>query len=111
MTQLNGNFVHPNLHYTYRTSKSVFSHEMPCYLDEQVFDCDIQILSAHVLAYLNLLDISVLELSEVLTKGVFDGKAHSIVPLATHWKNRAKDLAIENTLSKKILQDFGLWEV
>ncbi len=81
-------------------------------LEIQFFDRRPEIHEAHLLAYLNLLDlirqssISLIGNLCASEKGTKPGPAYAEV----NWE-RASDLAKRNLLARKVLDELGLWKL
>jgi hypothetical protein len=109
LSRLNDEFMHPNPTFTYRdaTQKDEGNDVL---LEIQCFDTDPDIHEAHLLAYLNLLDL----LGGAST-GLVDSLygAASAAPAREEYGTkelvRATRLVARNGLAKKVMEELGLW--
>jgi hypothetical protein len=110
LTRLNDEFMHPNPAFTYRDT--TFKTDSAGHLVEvQFFDVNADLHEAHLLAYLNLLDIIVATSDRLVT--ALCGPTGVAAPAETYEakeRNRATQLA-KNAVAKKIMQELGLWKV
>jgi len=110
LSRLNDDFMHPNPDFTYR-DMSMRNHGSSFLLEIQFFDVSPVIHEAHLLAYLNLLEIIATE-SENLVKKLF-GEIHpdplpkpSFESVA---RSRASELSAKDPVAKKVMEELGLW--
>ncbi len=111
LTRLNENFVHPNPDFAYR-DMTVRDQDSSVILEIQFFDTVPSIHEAHLLAYVNLIDIICLA-SESLVNALCG--PHSVVqddrkPFSIAAASRATALASRNSIAKKVMEDLGLWQ-
>ena len=109
MTRLNDQFMHPNPRFAYREAMSR-DEGTEVSLEIQFFDTATETHEAHLLAYLNLLDL-VTDASEKLVGGVCGTSAPSGagVPYVQTVRDRALRLAAANPVAKKVMVELGLW--
>lgn len=111
LTHLNDDFVHPNPDFTYR-DMTVQDQGLSLALEIQFFDTTTEVHEAHLLAYLNLLDV-VLHASEDLVNalcGPSSENEHAKPSVASVAGPRAATLATRNLLAKKVMEELGLWQ-
>jgi len=111
LSRLNDELMHPNPSFTYRDATQE-DEGNDVLLEIQCFDTDADIHEAHLLAYLNLLDL-VIGTSTSLVDALCG--AASTAPAreeyATQQLVRATRLAARNCLAKKVMQELGLWKM
>jgi len=110
LSRLNDDFMHPNPDFTYR-DMSIQNHGSSYLVEIQFFDVSPEIHEAHLLAYLNLLEILATE-SENLVNKLFDEivpKPTSEISFESSARQRATELSIENSVAKKVMEELGLW--
>lgn len=111
LSRLNDDFMHPNPDFTYR-DMSIRNQGSSYLLEIQFFDVSPIIHEAHLLAYLNLLDILVKE-SEDLIKQLFDKEDQNTTtksPFESLANSRATELSVKDPIAKKVMQELGLWK-
>jgi hypothetical protein len=104
--------MHPNPDFTYR-DMTVQDQGLSLALEIQFFDMIPEVHEAHVLAYLNLLDV-ILQASESLVNAVCGSPSegqHVRPSFADTAGHRATTLANRNSLAKKVMEELGLWQV
>jgi hypothetical protein len=114
LSRLNDNFMHPNPDFVYRDTKVINDGNHFLFLKTEYFDTvkNAEIHESHVLAYLNLLDQISLASNEVVKKlcGPSSVKQRPEKSFGESAGSHAKYLADRNLLSKKILEELGMWE-
>ncbi len=111
LSRLNDEFMHPNPTFAYRdaTQKDESNEVL---LEIQCFDTESDTHEAHLLAYLNLLDLVVgasTSLVESLCGPSSGPPARG--EYATQELVRATELAARNGLAKIIMEELGLWRL
>jgi hypothetical protein len=107
--RLNSEFMHPNPKFMYRDT-TARADEEGMLIEIQFFDQTSDIHEAHLLAYLNLLDL-IVQASESLANNLcgpataIRGEAYS-----SRERIRATHLAARSDLANKIMQELGLWK-
>jgi len=111
LTRLNDDFMHPNPAFTYRDA-TVKTDSAGHLVEVQFFDVSAELHEAHILAYLNLLDIIVATSDSLVTALCGPSGTNSAAQQAyeTKEQNRATQLA-KNAVAKNIMQDLGLWKL
>lgn len=111
LTRLNDEFMHPNPAFTYRDT-TVRTDSTGHLVEVQFFDVSAELHEAHILAYLNLLDVIVATSDSLVTALCGPRGSSSPVqqPYATKEQSRAIQLA-KNAVGKNIMVDLGLWKL
>jgi len=111
LTRLNDEFMHPNPAFAYRdaTAKSEIAGIL---LEIQCFDMSPEVHEGHLLAYLNLLDL-IVAASDSLVSGLCGptGTVTTLETYAAREHKRATQLAAQNGVAKKIMEELGLWKL
>jgi hypothetical protein len=111
LTRLNDEFMHPNPAFTYRDT-TVKTDKAEHLVEVQFFDVNADLHEAHLLAYLNLLDIIVVTSDCLVTAlcGPSETNSPAQQTYETKEQNRATQLA-KDAVAKKIMQELGLWKL
>jgi hypothetical protein len=108
--RLNDDFMHPNPNFAYRDSTQGDQGNAVS-LEIQFFDADPDIHEAHLLAYLNLLNL-VVSASEGIVNSLC-GPPAVASPGEDYSKQqnlRAAQVAARNASARRVLEDLGLWK-
>lgn len=111
LTRLNDEFMHPNPAFTYRDT-TVKTDSAGHLVEVQFFDVNADLHEAHLLAYLNLLDIIVATSDSLVTAlcGTPGANPPAQQAYETKEQSRATQLA-RDAIAKKIMQELGLWKL
>ncbi|HTW81009.1 MAG TPA: hypothetical protein VME23_15790, partial [Terracidiphilus sp.] len=111
LSRLNDDFMHPNPTFTYRDS-SCMSVGKDLFLEIEFFDADDNLHEAHLLGYLNLLDL-VAKASEDLIDNLCGPlpTRSAYQSFATQESERALRVASKNILAKQVMNDLALWNI
>jgi len=111
LSRLNDDFMHPNPDFAYRDT-TVQEEGRSVTLEVQFFDVSPEVHEAHLLAYLNLMDV-ILEASEGLVNA-FCGPPAQSRNVKSPWvgdeSTRATRLATGNPIAKRVMEELGLWQ-
>lgn len=111
LTRLNDEFMHPNPAFTYRDS-TVATDSAGVLVEVQFFDVNANLHEAHLLGYLNLMDI-IVGTSNSLVTALCGPNGTDFPPQQTYEPKeliRASQLA-KDAVAKKIMQELGLWRL
>ena len=111
LSRLNSEFMHPNPAFAYRDA-TVTSDAGAMLVEIQFFDADADVHEAHLLGYLNLLDL-IVRSSQSVVDGLCGSKAKSgwAGNYAVQTRGRALQLAARNAVAKKVMEELGLWNL
>lgn len=112
LRQINDNFVHPNPDFLYRDA-TVRPQGANVLIEIPFFDTRKEIHEAHLLAYLNIIDLVVFS-SEALVSELLEpnsGGSTKRQSYAEREASRAEKLAKSDTLAEKIMEEIGLWKI
>jgi hypothetical protein len=111
LTRLNDEFMHPNPAFTYRDT-TVKTDSAGHLVEVEFFDVNADLHEAHLLAYLNLLDIIVATSDSLVTAlcGARATNSPAQPAYETKERIRATQLA-RDAIAKKIMQELGLWKL
>ena len=110
LSRLNDNFLHPNPDFAYR-ALTIQNRGPSGALEVQFFDLSPEVHEAHLLAYLNLLDL-ILQSSKSLVETLYGPALEQQQPrliLPDSEGLRAAKLAARCPLAKTVMEDLGLW--
>lgn len=111
LTRLNSEFMHPNPVFAYRDA--TMKREIDGILLEiQFFDANPEVHEAHLLAYLNLVDL-IVAASESLVSRLYGSTGAGVAAgtYAANERSRGVQLAEQNTVAKKVMEELGLWKL
>jgi len=111
LTRLNDEFMHPNPDFTYRDT-TVKDEGKEVQVEIQFFDRDAVDHEAHVLAYLNLIDV-VRQSSSQLVANLLGPPVPELprIPVyADVYGQRAANLAQQSPLARNVMVELGLWD-
>jgi len=111
LSRLNDDFMHPNPDFTYRDT-SVRENGSSFLMEIQFFDVSPLVHEAHLLAYLNLINVVVSE-SVNLVKQLFDKVQPDPTPqtqFESIASSRATQLSLQDPIAKKVMENLGLWK-
>ncbi len=108
---LNDEFMHPNPNFTYRDSTQR-DEGNAVLLEIQCFDTDPDVHEAHVLAYVNIMDL-IARASEEMVNNLCGAPALASAKeeYANTQLQRATSLAGRNNIAKAVMKELGLWKV
>jgi hypothetical protein len=111
LSRLNDDFMHPNPTFTYRDSRYM-SVGADLLLEIKFFDVDDNLLEAHLLSYLNLLDL-IAKASEDLIDNLCGPlpACSTYKSLAKQKSERALRVASKDILAKQVMNDLGIWSI
>lgn len=111
LSRLNDDFMHPNPTFTYRDSRCT-SVGKNVFLEIEFFDVDDNLHEAHLLSYLNLLDL-VAKASEDLIDNLCGPlpTRPTYQSFARQESERALRVASKYILAKRVMNDLGLWSI
>jgi hypothetical protein len=111
LTRLNDEFMHPNPVFAYRDTTVKVDAE-GAMVEIQFFDVRAELHEAHLLAYLNLLDIIVAASESLVTNlcGPSGPRSPTQQTYEAKARSRAAQLA-KDAVAKKIMQELGLWKL
>ena len=111
LSRLNDEFMHPNPAFAYRDA-SVISDAVGIQVEIEFFDVDADVHEAHLLAYLNLIDV-IVRSSQTVVDGLCGSKAKGgwTGNYAVQERGRALQLAARNAVAKKVMNELGLWNL
>jgi hypothetical protein len=103
--------MHPNPAFTYRDT-TVTTDSAGHLVEVQFFDVNADLHEAHLLAYLNLLDILVATSDSLVTAlcGPRGTNSPAQQTYETKERSRATRFA-SDAIAKKIMQELGLWKL
>jgi hypothetical protein len=111
LTHLNDNYMHPNPDFAFRDSTRV-ENGSDVLLRIELFDVDQPIHEAHLLAYLNLLAVIVEESYKLVVQILGSGDPQEGRNLYEGVNSlRAGQIAASVPGAKKILKEYGLWQI
>jgi hypothetical protein len=111
LTRLNDNYMHPNPDFTYRDSTQVDAGDNVL-LRIEFFDVDPGMHEAYLLAYLNLVAVVVEESCKLVVDLLGSGDPQDGLNLYKKTNElRARQLALAIPGAKKILEEYGLWQI
>jgi hypothetical protein len=111
LKRLNDDFMHPNPDFTYRDMR-VRDKGSELSIEIEFFDARTEIHEAHLLAYVNLIDLVVSSSEKVVTMlyGPTPAAPSARQAYAELEACRARVLATRDNLARKILGELGLWD-
>lgn len=111
LTRLNDNYMHPNPAFTYRDSTQVNEGDK-VFLRIELFDVDPGMHETCLLAYLNLVAVVVQESCRLVVDLLGSGDPEDgLTPYNKTNELRAKRLASAIPGAKKVLEEYGLWQI
>jgi hypothetical protein len=111
LSRLNTEFMHPNPAFAYRDA-TVRSDAAGMLVEIQFFDVCPDVHEAHLLAYLNLMDL-IVQASQTVVDGLCGskGKPSWTGNYAVKERGRALQLAARSAVAKKVMEELGLWKL
>jgi hypothetical protein len=111
LSRLNDDFMHPNPTFTYRDSRCKNCGN-DLLIEIELFDVDYNLHEAHLLGYLNLLDL-VAKVSEDLIDNLCGPLPTRIAyqSFAKQESERALRVASKSILAMQVMNDLGRWDI
>ena len=111
LTRLNDEFMHPNPDFTYRDT-TIMDEGKEVQVEIQFFDRDGVDHEAHVLAYLNLVDLIRQSSNQLVANllGPPNPELPRIPVYADVYRQRAVSLAQQSPSARKVMLELGLWD-